>query len=175
MSPSVTWALALLCCVTLQRLAELLHARSNTRRLLAEGAVEIGADHYPLLVMLHASWLGALWILAISGHAAVWWPAVIGYAVVECARLWVMLSLGRYWTTRILVPRETPLVRRGPYRFLRHPNYWVVVFEIALLPLALGSWTLAVVFTVINAAVLALRVRVEDNALAQRRNLAPII
>ena len=165
-------ALLLLALVTLQRLAELVHARRNTQRLLAEGAVEIGAGHYPLLVLLHAAWLGALWILAVRGQAVLWWPAVIGYAAVEIARAWVMLSLGRYWTTRILVPREAPLVRRGPYRFLRHPNYWVVAFEIALLPLALGSWTLAAVFSVLNGAVLFWRIRVEEGSLAPRRNAA---
>jgi methyltransferase len=168
----ISWALALLAFVTLQRMAELVYARRNTKRLLAEGAVEIGADHYPLLVLLHASWLGALWILAASGHAAVWWPAVIGYAPVEVGRVWVMASLGRYWTTRILVPRDTPLVRRGPYRVLRHPNYWVVAFEIALLPLALGSWTLAAVFSALNAALLFRRIRVEEDSLAPRRNAA---
>ena len=162
-------ALALLGLVTLQRLAELIHASRNTRRLLAEGAVEIGAEHYPLLVMLHASWLGALWLLVITRHADIWWPAVASYLVVEIARLWVMASLGRYWTTRILVPRDAPLVRSGPYRFVRHPNYWVVAFEIALLPLALGSWSLAFAFSLANAAVLLWRIRVEESALAPRR------
>jgi methyltransferase len=168
----MTAALILLSLVTLQRLVELVHARRNTRRLLAEGAVEIGAAHYPLLVILHASWLGTLWALVIGGHALVWWPAVIAYGVVEIARVWVMASLGRYWTTRILVPRDAPLVHRGPYRFLRHPNYWVVVFEIALLPMALGSWTVAAIFTALNAAVLTWRIRVEDGSLASRRTAA---
>jgi methyltransferase len=161
--------LALLIFVSLQRLAELVIARRNTRRLLAEGATEIGAGHYPLLVLLHSTWLAALWILALSGHAAIWWPAVAGYFVVELARVWVMASLGRYWTTRILVPRAAPLVRSGPYRFLRHPNYWVVAFELALLPLALGSWTLALVFSLLNATVLAWRIGVEEIGLADRR------
>jgi len=165
----MTWALALLLFATLQRLAELVHARRNTRRLLAEGAREIGARHYPLLVLLHASWLGALWILVIGGHATIWWPGVAGYAVAEIARVWVMLSLGRYWTTRILIPRAAPLVRHGPYRYCKHPNYWVVAFEIALLPLALGSWPLAAVFSVANAAVLVWRIRFEESALAPRR------
>ena len=167
----MNWVLALLLFVTLQRLAELLHARRNTQRLLAEGATEIGADHYPLLVMLHAAWLLSLWVLAVSGHAVIWWPAVCGYALIEIARVWVMVSLGRYWTTRILIPRGAPLVRGGPYRFLRHPNYWVVIAEIALLPLALGSLNLAVLFSIINAAVLALRIRVENRALEPRREL----
>jgi methyltransferase len=168
----MTPVLALLSFVTMQRLAELILARCNTKRLLAEGAIEIGADHYPLLVLLHTSWLGALWVVAASGHASLWWPAVIGYALVEAARIWVMASLGRYWTTRILVPRAAPLVRRGPYRFLRHPNYWIVVAEIALLPLAVGSWTLAAVFSALNAAVLFRRIRVEESSLAARRNAA---
>jgi methyltransferase len=165
-------SIALLIAVTLQRLAELVIARRNTRRLLAEGAVETGAGHYPLLVLLHASWLAALWTLALSGQAAIWWPAVIAYAVVELARVWVMASLGRYWTTRIIVPPGAAVVRRGPYRFLRHPNYWVVACEIALLPLALGSWSLALLFSGLNAAVLSWRIRVEESSLATRRNAA---
>jgi methyltransferase len=169
MSGNMGAAFVLLCFATLQRLAELVHARRNTRRLLAEGAVEIGADHYPLLVMLHASWLIALWVLVVSGHATIWWPAVAGYAAAEIARAWVMRSLGRYWTTRIVIPRAAPLVRRGPYRILKHPNYWVVACEIALLPLALGAWPLAAIFSVANAAVLAWRIRVEESALAPRR------
>jgi methyltransferase len=174
MSPDAIWAIALLVFVTLQRLAELAHAHRNTQRLLAEGAVEIGADHYPLLVMLHATWLVSLWVLVISQHAVIWWPAVLGYALIEIARAWVMASLGRYWTTRILIPREAPLVRHGPYRFLRHPNYWVVAGEIALLPLALGSLSLAAIFSIINAAVLALRIRVENTALEPRQDLPNI-
>ena len=83
-----------------------------------------------------------------------------------------MASLGRYWTTRIIVPREAPVVRRGPYRFLHHPNYWVVACEIALLPLALGSWTLAAVFSVLNAAIVWWRIRVEEGSLAPRRKTA---
>jgi methyltransferase len=168
----MTVVLALLAFVTLQRLAELVIARRNTKRLIAEGAVEIGAGHYPLLVLLHTGWLAALWMFALWGHATIWWPAAIGYALAELARVWVMASLGRYWTTRIIAPRETPVVRRGPYRFLHHPNYWVVAFEIALLPLALGSWTLAVIFSVLNAVVLWWRIRVEEGSLAPRRKTA---
>jgi methyltransferase len=162
-------AFALLLFVTLQRLAELVHARRNTRRLLAEGATEIGAGHYPLLVLLHAAWLGSLWLWLADGHVAFNALAAIAYLAVQLLRLWVMASLGRYWTTRILVPRETTLVRRGPYRFMRHPNYAVVAAEIMLLPLALGAWPIAVAFTVLNAAVLALRIRVEETSLAPRR------
>lgn len=164
-------AAALLLLVTLQRLFELLHARRNTRRLIAEGAVEIGAGHYPIMVILHAGWLLALWILMITGHADFWWPAALAYLLVQALRVWVLMSLGRFWTTRILVLPQTPLVRRGPYRFLRHPNYVVVVLEVALLPLALGSWPLALGFSLANAAMLAWRIQVEETTLAPRRKL----
>ena len=164
-------ALALLLFVTLQRLAELIHARRNTRRLLAEGAIEIGARHYPLLVLLHASWLMSLWLWLAGGHATFIWPAALAYAVVELARLWVMATLGRYWTTRILVPSDTPALRTGPYRFLKHPNYVVVACEITLLPLALGAWPLALAFSLLNAMILVWRIRVEETSL-QRRRLA---
>jgi len=162
-------AFALLFFVTLQRLAELVHARRNTRRLLAEGAVEIGAGHYPLLVLLHAGWLGSLWLWLADGRAEFSTTAAIAYLFVQLLRAWVMASLGRYWTTRILVPREAPLVQRGPYRFLKHPNYIVVVAEIALLPLALGAWPLAVIFSMLNAAVITWRIHVEETSLALRR------
>jgi methyltransferase len=162
-------AFALLLFVTLQRLAELVHARRNTRRLLAEGAVEIGAGHYPLLLLLHAAWLGGLWLWLASGNAEFLWPAALAYLVVQLFRIWVLASLGRYWTTRILVPSKTRLVQRGPYRFCKHPNYAVVAAEILLLPLALGAWPVAVLFSVLNAAVLALRIRAEETSLAPRR------
>jgi methyltransferase len=163
---------ALLGLVTLQRLAELVHARRNTQRLLSEGATEIGAAHYPFLVVLHAAWLASLWLWLLEGRAVFWWPAGLAYLIVECARAWVMASLGRFWTTRILVPRDAPLVQRGPYRYVRHPNYWVVACEIALLPLALGAWPLALIFSAANAAVLARRIRVENATLRPRRPAA---
>jgi methyltransferase len=164
-------AALLLSLVTLQRLVELLHARRNTRRLIAAGATEIGADHYPLMILIHAAWLAALWILVAEGHAQLWWPAVIAYLVVDAGRAWVLISLGRFWTTRIIVLPQAPLVRRGPYRFFRHPNYIVVALEVALLPLALGSWQLALGFSLLNAAILAWRIRVEEASLTPRRQL----
>jgi len=162
-------AFALLLFVTLQRLAELVHARRNTRRLLAEGAVEIGADHYPIIVLLHLGWLGGLWLWLADGLVSFEVVAAIAYLLVQLLRAWVMASLGRYWTTRILVPREVALVQRGPYRFLKHPNYIVVAAEIALLPLALGAWPLAVIFSMLNAAVIAWRIHIEETSLAPRR------
>ena len=163
-------ALALLLFVTLQRLGELVHARRNTSRLLSEGAVEIGATHYPLLVLLHAAWLASLWIWLAAGQAEFSALAAGTYILVQIFRIWVMASLGRYWTTRILVPPKAPLVQRGPYRFVKHPNYLVVAAEIALLPLALGAWPLAAVFSMLNAAAVTWRIHIEETSLALRRH-----
>ncbi len=154
--------------VIAQRLVELAHARANTRRLLARGAVEVGASHYTLFVVLHAAWL-------LSLAAVVPWDAeprpvpLAAFGVLMLARIWIMASLGSFWTTRILTLPGAPLVRRGPYRWIRHPNYWVVAGELALLPLAFDALGVAVVFSTLNGALLAWRVAVEDRALAPRR------
>jgi methyltransferase len=163
---------ALLVFVTAQRLVELAFAHRNTTRLLQEGAVEVGASHYPLIVALHTVWLGALWLWVIAGYDTFWWPAGIAYMLVQVVRLWAMSSLGRFWTTRIIVPANSKLVRRGPYRFIRHPNYCVVIAEIALLPLALGSWPMAIIFSLINAGLLTWRIRMENVTLRTRRQPA---
>ena len=150
--------------VTLQRLGELVIARANTRKLLGRGAIEVGANHYPLVVLVHAAWLIALWIWGRDQDINV--PALIGFAVMQGLRLWVLATLGERWTTRIIVLPGAPLVAAGPYRYLSHPNYAVVVGEIALLPLALHLPWLALLFTILNAAVLAIRIRVEARALS---------
>jgi len=158
----------LLLLVTGQRLLELVIARRNTRQLLADGGYEIGRAHYPLIVVLHSCWLAALWVVWLTGAAVLMPVPLIGYLLVQPLRIWVMSSLGRFWTTRIIVVPAAPLVRRGPYRFLSHPNYLVVVLEIALLPLALGTWQLAVLFSLANAGILWIRLTVEAASLRQR-------
>lgn len=154
---------------TLQRLIELAIANRNTRALLAEGAYEVGRGHYPAIVFLHSVWLAALWAFFLFGLALFQPWAAVAYLLVQGLRLWTLVSLGRYWTARIIVVPGAPLVRKGPYRFMRHPNYMVVALEIALLPLALGSWPLALGFSVVNVSVLAWRIRVEEAMLATRR------
>lgn len=154
--------------VALARLGELALARRNERRLRARGAIEHGAGHYPLFVLLHAGWLLAIAALADPDQPPVWgWLAA--YALLQALRVWTLASLGPYWTTRVLTLPDEPLVRRGPYRWLRHPNYLVVVGEIAALPLAFRLWPAALAFTVLNLALLAWRLRVEEEALAPRR------
>lgn len=162
-------ATALLSLATLQRLVELAIARRNTKALFAEGAYEVGRGHYPVIVFLHSAWLVSLWALLLAGRAEFQAWAAIAYLLVQALRIWTLRSLGRFWTTRIIVVPRAPLVRTGPYRFLRHPNYLVVVLEIALLPLALGAWPLALGFSVANAIALLWRIRAEEQALAARR------
>ncbi|MFL6827269.1 MAG: isoprenylcysteine carboxyl methyltransferase family protein [Bradyrhizobium sp.] len=154
----------LLALVTLQRAAELVVANHNTRKLLARGAVEVAPRHYPLIVAMHAAWLIALWIFGRDqAMNLVILPFYVG---LQGFRFWVMRTLGSRWTTRIIVLPRQPLVSAGPYRFLSHPNYAVVAAEIAVLPLLLGLTWLAAIFTVLNAAVLAIRIRAENRALA---------
>jgi len=160
--------------VAVERLAELCYARRNTRALLDAGGVEVGRSHYPLIVALHAAWLLAI-LLAVPREAAVSVPLLVAFAVLQGLRLWVLASLGRYWTTRVITLPGAPLVRRGPYRYLRHPNYAVVAAEIAVLPLAFGAWAVAVVFSALNAALLAWRISLEDQALAPRRQISHTI
>jgi methyltransferase len=152
----------ILALVTLQRLGELWLSNRNTRRLLAKGAREHSPGHYPLIVAVHALWLAALWWLAPSRPVDGFWLAI--FVAIELARIWVLTSLGPRWTTRIIVPDE-PLIRRGPYRLINHPNYVVVVAEIAVLPLVFGLWQVALVFTLLNAAILTVRIRAENAAL----------
>jgi methyltransferase len=160
----VSFASTILLLVTLQRLGELALARRNTSRLLARGAIEVGAGHYPLVVSVHAAWLIALWIWGLDQDVGL--PALAGFIALQGLRLWILATLGPRWTTRIIVLPGEPLVASGPYRYLAHPNYAVVAAEIALLPLALHLLLLALIFTALNTAVLVIRIRAETSALS---------
>ena len=161
----MTLTIVILALVTLQRLGELWLSNRNTRRLLAQGAHEVGASHYPLIVAIHAAWLATLWWLAPSQPVDGLWLAL--YVLLQVARIWVLASLGPRWTTRIIVLPSAPLVKAGPYRFVSHPNYVVVAGEIAVLPLVFGLWPVALIFSALNAAILAIRIREENRALAR--------
>jgi methyltransferase len=151
--------------VTLERLFEVWLARRNTSRLMAQGARECGASHYPLIVAIHVLWLATLWVLAPWRGVDRFWLA--RYALLQIARAWVLGTLGPRWTTRIIILPGAPLVENGPYRFLNHPNYWVVIGEIAVLPLVFGLIWVAVVFSILNAGVLWVRIREENRALGR--------
>lgn len=157
-------AIIVLLAVTAQRLAELVLAQRNTRRLLNRGAFEVGASHYPLIVALHAAWLASLWWFGWDRPVSLTW--LTAFIVLQLLRVWVIATLGARWTTRIIILPGAPLVRGGPYRLFSHPNYAVVVAEIAVLPLAFGLIGVAVVFTIANALVLWVRIRTEGRALS---------
>jgi methyltransferase len=156
--------------VAMLRLAELVLAQHNTQRLKALGAVELGAGHYPWLVALQVSWLVSLVLFIPPDQPAALWPLCL-FLMLLMARAWVIASLGPFWTTRIISLPGCPLVRRGPYRFLRHPNYLVVAGEIAVLPLVFGAWPISLAFALPTVAILAWRIRIEEAALAGRRGL----
>ena len=157
--------IAILAFVTLQRLFELWLSNRNTARLLAQGAVEHGESHYPLIVGVHVLWLIALWWLAPGRVVSLAWLAL--FVLLQLGRIWVLATLGPRWTTRIIVPPDAPLVQSGPFQLVRHPNYLVVIGEIAVLPLVFGLWPVALVFSLLNAAVLAIRIQAEDRALGR--------
>jgi methyltransferase len=161
----VILGIVILALVTLQRVGELWLSNRNTRRLLAQGAREYGQSHYPLIVAVHALWLVALLWLAPGRHIFAFW--LVLYVLLQVARIWVLATLGQRWTTRIIVLPGAPLVRRGPYRLVDHPNYVVVTGEIAVLPLVFGLWQIALIFTALNAAALTIRIREENRALAR--------
>jgi methyltransferase len=154
----------LLAYITVQRIAELWWAKQNEARLVAAGGVEFGGSHLPLMQLLHAAWLLGLWAVAYDRPVQ---PVFLGlFVLLQIGRFWVLATLGRRWTIRVIaVPGET-LVAGGPYRFFRHPNYAIVIGEIAVVPLALGLPLYAVVFSVLNALVLAIRIPQENAALA---------
>jgi methyltransferase len=156
--------------VLFQRLLELLWAQRNTMRLLDEGAVEHAPEQYPYFVLLHATWLFAI-VFSVPPETPVNWFWLAIYALLQVGRAWVMASLGRFWTTRIITVPGAPLVSRGPYRFIRHPNYLVVAGEIAVLPLVFDLWLMAALFTAANALLLRQRIAAENAALAERRTL----
>lgn len=167
---NLTLAQIILGAVLLERLFELWLAKRNTECLLAEGGVEHGMDQYPYIVLLHAAWLGTL-VLVTPEDAPVNFAWLAVYIVLQVARVWVLGTLGRFWTTRIITVPGKKLVRAGPYRFLSHPNYAVVAGEIAVLPLVFGQWEIALVFSLLNAYVLRERIRAENEALAERQRL----
>jgi len=158
------FALALLA----QRGLEELHSQRNTRRLLDQGAIEAGASYYPVVATTHLGWIAALFLL-VPADAALSMPLFAGFLLLQVARYWIIGSLGRFWTHRIITLKAAPIVRAGPYRFLRHPNYLVTFLETILVPAIFGAWAVALIFGAMWGVVLAYKIRLEDDALEKRR------
>jgi methyltransferase len=154
--------------ILLQRGLEELHSQRNTRRLLQDGAYEVGWDYYPVVVAAHLGWIAGLAFL-IPSSSPVYMPPLIAFLALQPLRYWIIGTLGRYWTHRIITLPKAPIMTRGPYRFMRHPNYAVVLGETLLLPLAFGQLALGMIFTSMLVAVLYYKIRLEDEALAIRR------
>jgi methyltransferase len=161
----------LLVYLTVQRLIELWWAKENAARLMAAGGVEYGRSHLPLMILFHAAWLAGLWLLAYDRPVEPVFLAL--FVVLQMARFWVLATLGRRWTISIIVVPGERLVAQGPYRLLRHPNYAVVIGEIAVVPLALGLPAYALVFSVLNAGMLAIRIPAENAALLRTSQITP--
>jgi methyltransferase len=157
--------------IAVQRLIELRVSSQNTRRAMARGAVEAGAAHYRWMVALHATFLGACvaetWVWSRPWIPVLGWTMLTVLAAAMVVRYWVIATLAGRWTTRVVYIPGDPLVTRGPFRWLRHPNYLVVATEIAALPLVHAAWITAVVYTVANGFLLRRRIAVEENLLAR--------
>jgi methyltransferase len=154
--------------VLAQRGLEELHSARNTRRLLADGAHEAGHAYYPVVAVAHLAWIASIFFL-IPPDTAVTWPVAAVYILLQPVRYWIIGTLGRYWTHRIITLDAAPVVARGPYRFIRHPNYAVTIAETLVLPLAFGAVALAVIMTAIWTAVVGYKIVLEDRAIAERR------
>ena len=167
---SAVYLVAGVCLVGLQRVLELAYSRRNERRLRAWGAVERGAGHYPLMVGLHTLWLASTLIEGLQRGPEIptWWPLPLAaFLLVQPLRYWAIISLGTNWNTRVLVVPGVKLVKSGPYRYFPHPNYVVVAVEILTFPLIFGAWITAIVFSLLNAALLFVRIRTENRALQE--------
>jgi len=155
--------------VVVLRLVELIHSYRNAKRLLENGGIEYGRKHYPLLVLIHLSWLISIWLVVPSDtNPSIGLLSV--FITLQICRFWVIASLGPYWTTRVISSNDFPIIVNGPYRFIKHPNYLVVCGEIAVLPLVFGAVEIATIFSILNAAALIWRIKIEENALELRRN-----
>ena len=157
--------------VLLQRGLEELYSARNTRALLASKAHEVGGDFYPIVAATHLAWIASLYFL-IPADAPIIWPLIAYYLVLQVARYWVIANLGRYWTHRIITSEAEPTVARGPYRYLRHPNYAITIIETFVLPLAFGAVALAVIMTALWWTVISYKIKLEDGALDARRKAA---
>jgi methyltransferase len=169
-SLSAVYLISGVCLVALQRLLELGYSRHNERRLRARGAVERGSGHYPLMVSLHALWLASTLVegLLRGPEIPAWWPVpLVAFLLVQPLRYWAIAALGINWNTRVLVVPGGKVVRSGPYRYITHPNYVVVAVEILTFPLIFGAWITAIVFSILNAALLFVRIRTENRALQE--------
>lgn len=170
----MTFFYLLLGFVILQRLLEVVYARSNEKAMRKQGAIEFGAGHYKWIVLLHVLFFLSLFLETWAfgtGLGTGWQIFLVVFAIAQLLRVWALSSLGRFWNTKILILPGAALVKEGPYRWLPHPNYLVVALEIAALPLIFGAWRTALIFSIANALLLlVVRIPAEEKALQQLKS-----
>jgi methyltransferase len=157
--------------IVLQRFAELTLARRNEAWLRARGAYEAGRKAYKYLVMMHVLFFIALpaeVLLFIRSRPAWWWLPLSMIVFAQALRFWSIATLGKQWTTRIIVLPGAPMITTGPYRYLRHPSYFAAGLELLSLPLMFGAYYTAIVFSVLNVAMMSIRIPAERRALLQQ-------
>jgi methyltransferase len=167
---NVVYLVAGVMLVGVQRLLELWYSRRNEIRLRARGAVERGRGHFRVMVAIHTLWLVSTLVegLLRGPEPPVWWPVPLAaFLLVQPLRYWAIFSLGVNWNVRVLVVPGGKLVRRGPYRYFPHPNYVVVAVEVLTFPLIFGAWITAIAFSLLNAALLYVRLQTENRALRE--------
>ncbi|MBS0234564.1 MAG: hypothetical protein JSR99_13885 [Proteobacteria bacterium] len=165
---SLGWPQIIALVILLQRGLEELYSARNTRALLAQGAREVGRSYYPVVATTHLAWIASLYFL-IPVDSGIYPVLATIYLALQVVRYWVIGTLGRYWTHCIYTLEGAPVVRKGPYRFLRHPNYAVTITETFLLPMVFGAFALGIIMGAVWSAVLAYKILLEDEGLSRRR------
>ncbi|KAA0550175.1 hypothetical protein FZW96_02195 [Bacillus sp. BGMRC 2118] len=154
--------------IIIQRIMELIIARKNEKWMKQQGGVEYGQNHYPYMVAMHSLFFVALLVevFAFNHQLSAWWPMLLSlFLLTQAVRIWALSSLGKYWNTKIIVLPNTSIVKKGPYKYLRHPNYTIVALEIVLIPMLFGAYLTAVTFTLLNILILSVRIPLEEKAL----------
>src|SRR5699024_9957945 len=163
-----TWIIIILAILIIQRLAELLIAKRNEQRLKAHGAIEVGEQHYKWFIIVHiAFFIGIILEMTLVGHIATEINAdllTISLAT-QLMRVWCITSLGTYWNTRIIILPNSTLIKKRPYKYVSHPNYIIVGFELCIIPLLFGAYVTALVFPLIHILLSTVRIPLENEAL----------
>lgn len=159
--------------IVLQRLIELFVARRNEKWMRSQGAFEVGATHYPIMVTMHITFFIAilLEVVVLERILSPFWILLLGiFLIMQTARIWCLRSLGKFWNTKIIILPGAAVVRRGPYRWVRHPNYLIVTIELLVLPLLFGAYFTAILYSLLNAWMLSVRIPAEEKALKEATN-----
>lgn len=159
--------------IVIQRIIELYIAKRNEKWMKAQGALEFGQAHYRWMVLMHVMFLFVylVEVLLFNKSLSIAWPfLLLMFIVAQAGRIWILSALGRFWNTKIIVLPNAKLVRSGPYRYVKHPNYAIVIIELLVIPLLFNAYLTALIFTILNLGILSIRIPAEERALAQLTN-----